>query len=77
MEVLTGQKDIDASALMEFFQPILDWLISINQGYDVGWDESKCPEGSFAVGKGSLVYCRNPWTILVVLFVSVLGRVLG
>ena len=45
LELLTGQPNIDAAPLVEYFQPILDWLQEQNSGYDVTWDE-ECPPGS-------------------------------
>jgi len=46
MEVITGQRDMDAGPLLEYFQPLHDWLQQQNAGYDVTWDDS-CPPGSF------------------------------
>ncbi|XP_041371786.1 uncharacterized protein LOC121385251 [Gigantopelta aegis] len=43
MEVITGQRKMDAGALIEYFQPLSDWLKEQNQGRDVGWEEA-CPE---------------------------------
>jgi len=39
MEVLTGQKEADATALAEYFAPLKAWLDEQNQknGYPVGW----------------------------------------
>ena len=42
MEAITGQRNIDAAPLVEYFKPILDWLIEENASYDVTWDESAC-----------------------------------
>ncbi|CAL1546901.1 unnamed protein product [Lymnaea stagnalis] len=41
MEVLTGQRSMDASALLEYFQPLLDYLRKVN-GNDFGWNP-QCP----------------------------------
>ena len=65
MEVLTGQRDIDAGPLMEFFQPILDWLTEENRGHKVGWDETKCPEGSFVMTSSGCQF--YPWTLSMLL----------
>ena len=32
----------DASPLMEFFQPVVDFLEEENAGHRIGWDEN-CP----------------------------------
>jgi len=47
MQVITGQREMDASALLEYFQPLHDWLRRQNEGYDVTWAD-ECPPGSFA-----------------------------
>ncbi|KAG5891815.1 hypothetical protein JTB14_027777 [Gonioctena quinquepunctata] len=43
MEVLTGQRKMDASGLLEYFKPIHDWLVEENEknGAHIGWDKSK------------------------------------
>lgn len=42
MEVLTGQRKMDAGALLEYFQPLQNWLSAKNKelGAFVGWDKS-------------------------------------
>jgi len=47
MEVITGQRQMDAGPLLEYFQPLHDWLRQQNEGQEVTWDDS-CPPGSFA-----------------------------
>ncbi|XP_058452884.1 angiotensin-converting enzyme-like [Malaya genurostris] len=45
MEVLTGQRKMSADALLEYFQPLYDWLVVENKrlGAYVGWEQSdKC-----------------------------------
>jgi peptidyl-dipeptidase A len=37
LEALTGQRQIDPSALMEYFAPLKQWLDQQNQGQKVGW----------------------------------------
>jgi len=51
MEVMTGRREMDAGPLMEYFQPLHDWLRQQNAGYKVTWDED-CPPGSFAESTG-------------------------
>ena len=46
MEVITGQRSIDAGPLLEYFKPLHNWLRQQNAGYKVTWDD-KCPPGSF------------------------------
>lgn len=48
LEIVTGQRKMEASALLEYFKPLQDWLEKKNQetGAHVGWesDYSKCME---------------------------------
>jgi peptidyl-dipeptidase A len=37
MEVLTGQRKGDASAILEYFAPLKKWLDEQNQGMKIGW----------------------------------------
>ncbi|XP_022119819.2 angiotensin-converting enzyme [Pieris rapae] len=42
MEALTGQRNMDASGVMEYFQPLYDWLKAENErtGEHIGWEPS-------------------------------------
>ncbi|XP_050664350.1 angiotensin-converting enzyme-like isoform X1 [Leptidea sinapis] len=42
MEALTGQRNMDASGVMEYFQPLYDWLKTENErtGEYIGWEPS-------------------------------------
>lgn len=42
MEVMTGQRQLDASALLEYFKPMEEWLLKTNQelGVQIGWEAS-------------------------------------
>jgi peptidyl-dipeptidase A len=37
LEVLTGQREMDASAIADYFAPLKSWLDEQNQGRKVGW----------------------------------------
>ncbi len=37
LEVLTGQRTMDATALLDYFQPLMVWLERQNKGAPVGW----------------------------------------
>lgn len=37
LELVTGKKDMDATAIREFFQPLEKWLIEKNKGQKCGW----------------------------------------
>lgn len=39
MEALTGQRKMDASAIMQYFEPLYNWLKEENKrnGEEVGW----------------------------------------
>ncbi|XP_033759589.1 uncharacterized protein LOC117341835 [Pecten maximus] len=43
LESMTGQRNMDASAFIEYFQPLTDWLKIQNKGKRVGWTDSACP----------------------------------
>ncbi|KPJ21218.1 Angiotensin-converting enzyme-related protein, partial [Papilio machaon] len=42
MEMLTGQRKMDASGVLEYFQPLHDWLKTENErtGEYIGWEPS-------------------------------------
>jgi peptidyl-dipeptidase A len=37
LEVLTGGRQVDASAILEYFAPLQKWLDEQNKGKKVGW----------------------------------------
>ncbi len=37
LEVVTGQRQIDAAAMLEYFAPLKAWLDEQNRGKPVGW----------------------------------------
>jgi peptidyl-dipeptidase A len=37
LEVLTGQREMDATALTEYFAPLQQWLKKQNAGQKCGW----------------------------------------
>ena len=37
MEAVTGQREMDASAIIAYFQPLMDWLETQNQDLSCGW----------------------------------------
>ena len=37
LEALTGQREMDATAVIDYFRPLLDWLDKQNQGKTCGW----------------------------------------
>lgn len=43
MEVLTGERKMDANGLLEYFKPLHDWLKAENErtGEFIGWETSK------------------------------------
>lgn len=40
LEIITGQRKMEASALLEYFKPLHEWLEKTNQetGAQIGWD---------------------------------------
>ncbi|HEV7766064.1 MAG TPA: M2 family metallopeptidase [Thermoanaerobaculia bacterium] len=37
LEALTGQREMDATAVVDYFRPLLDWLETQNKGKQCGW----------------------------------------
>jgi len=37
LEALTGQRQMDATAIVDYFRPLLDWLDQQNKGKTCGW----------------------------------------
>lgn len=37
LEMLTGSREMDASAIIDYFQPLMDWLKTQNEGRACGW----------------------------------------
>jgi peptidyl-dipeptidase A len=37
LEALTGQREMDASAMLEYFTPLRRWLQEQNKGQQCGW----------------------------------------
>ena len=42
MEIMTGQRKMDARPLMEYFKPLISWLQKQNHAERPGWSEA-CP----------------------------------
>lgn len=49
MELLTGQREMDAGPLLNYFSPLYEWLKNENQktGEHLGWEATK--KGNFYV----------------------------
>ena len=49
LEAICGTRQMSVDALLEYFQPLMDWLKEENQknGVTTGWDE-ECPGGFVA-----------------------------
>jgi len=43
MKAMTGEDRIDASAMVEYFQPLQTWLKEQNQGEKKGWTVASDP----------------------------------
>jgi peptidyl-dipeptidase A len=37
LEAMTGEKQMDATAMLDYFRPLMDWLEKENKGRKVGW----------------------------------------
>lgn len=40
MEVLTNNRKMEATAILEYFSPLYEWLVKTNNenGVEIGWD---------------------------------------
>ena len=45
MEAITGQREMDASAIVEYFKPLNDWLTEQNKGEYIGWKIDEPTQG--------------------------------
>jgi peptidyl-dipeptidase A len=43
LKAMTGEDKADVSAMVEYFQPLLDWLKQQNQGETLGWKVAADP----------------------------------
>jgi peptidyl-dipeptidase A len=46
MKIMTGEDKADASAILEYFQPLVAWLKAQNQGQNLGWTPEKNPQSA-------------------------------
>ena len=44
LEAMTGSRTMSAQPLVEYFQPLMDWLAQQNLGKSIGWID-QCPPG--------------------------------
>ena len=54
MEVITGQRSMNAGPLMDYFQPLITWLEKANYQERPGWSDA-CPQTL----KKTVVTCPN------------------
>lgn len=43
MKIISGRDKHEASALLEYYQPLADWLKEENKGADIQWSDT-CPQ---------------------------------
>ena len=43
LKQMTGEDRVDASAMVEYFRPLLEWLKQQNQGVKTGWTVAADP----------------------------------
>lgn len=57
MEVVTGQRKMDASGLLEYFEPLRVWLENDNRktGEKIGWDSSKVRKYIYNTSKNNFI----------------------
>ena len=39
LEAITGSRSMSAEPLVEYFEPLLQWLKKENKGHPIGWNE--------------------------------------
>lgn len=63
MEALTGQREMKADAILEYFQPLMEWLEKTNEenGDVIGWES---PTGS------SAPWCASMWMMCLFTVIS-------
>lgn len=51
LEQVTGQREMDSSALLEYFKPLHDWLKAENEktGEKIGWSERADGNSHFSI----------------------------
>jgi len=37
MEIFTGQREFSVDAILEYFKPLMTWLIEENKNVPIGW----------------------------------------
>lgn len=49
LEKFTGQRRMDASAILEYFEPLHDWLRMVNKklGIPIGWQQSDSEKADY------------------------------
>ena len=73
MEQITGQRRMDARPLMEYFQPLLEFLKKEN-GDDFGWAE-ECPGDLPPCGDSAATLESRPWSQWFLVFIAVISYV--
>lgn len=72
LEQVTGTRELDASALTEYFQPIITWLKNENEGEIVGWSTKGCPEGSIVASSADKLIGALKFTVAIVISIYLL-----
>lgn len=49
LEAVTGQRELNASAILEYFKPLYQWLLETNEklGVNIGWKQSESKKTFF------------------------------
>lgn len=61
MEALTGQRNMDASGVMEYFQPLYNWLKAENArtGEYIGWEPSTIRKYYFPHSRATSIWSAH------------------
>ena len=62
MRELTGQTKMDASSMLNYFQPLMDWLVEQNRGHDIGWND-ECTMDAMSLATGII----HDWRVITFL----------
>lgn len=69
LQQATGRNTLSADALLEYFQPLYDWLVRENEGHPIGWEED-CPEGLIIASDSARLMSFSAICIAFALFIK-------
>ncbi|EDV25300.1 uncharacterized protein TRIADDRAFT_37492 [Trichoplax adhaerens] len=73
MEAITGQREMDASAIVEYFKPLDDWLKEQNKDEVIGWDTTTTKPQVTTPSTGSAGRAFTWSTLFIALFTCLIA----